>query len=181
MRVPPDQREARDLHTGELKVQDAVPLRLITPGHHFRCYRAKATERFIIMGKRGVEMVDLCGDNHSRNNWVRGTCQYGVMPGLSLPWIRKTAKYAGSTSPVAAWHKGGFSQYHLEDQQKPAPYRADQPTGLMLVHNEHTVWGVRVAARYLRERRTSFSSTSRAARLIACWSRGAARSRISRR
>ncbi|MBC8873711.1 MAG: PQQ-binding-like beta-propeller repeat protein [Planctomycetes bacterium] len=91
MRVPPDQREARDLHTGELKVQDAVPLHLVTPGHHFRCYRAKATERFIIMGKRGVEMVDLCGNNHSRNNWVRGTCQYGVMPANGLLYVPPTS------------------------------------------------------------------------------------------
>jgi outer membrane protein assembly factor BamB/SAM-dependent methyltransferase len=91
MRVPPDQREARDLHTGELRVQDAVPLHLVTPGHHFRCYRAKATERFIIMGKRGVEMVDLRGDNHSRNNWVRGTCQYGVMPANGLLYVPPTS------------------------------------------------------------------------------------------
>ena len=91
MRVPPDQREARDLHTGELKVRDAVPLHLVTPGHHFRCYRAKATERFIIMGKRGVEMVDLCGNDHSRNNWVRGTCQYGVMPANGLLYVPPTS------------------------------------------------------------------------------------------
>ncbi|MBL7188022.1 MAG: PQQ-binding-like beta-propeller repeat protein [Phycisphaerae bacterium] len=87
MRVPPDQREARDLYTGELKVRDAVPLHLVTPGHHFRCYRAKATERFIIMGKRGVEMVDLSGDDHSRNNWVRGACQYGIMPANGLLYV----------------------------------------------------------------------------------------------
>ncbi len=87
MRVPPDQREARDLHTGELKARDAVPLCLVTPGHHFRCYRAKATERFIITGKRGVEMMDVSGSDHSRNNWVRGTCQYGVMPANGLLYV----------------------------------------------------------------------------------------------
>ena len=84
MQVPPDQREARDLHTGELKVRDAVPLYLLTEGHHFRCYRAKATERFIITGKCGVEMMDVSGNNHSRNNWVRGTCQYGILPANGL-------------------------------------------------------------------------------------------------
>ncbi len=84
MRVPPDRREARDLHTGELKVRDAVPANLVSVGHHFRCYRAKATSRYIIMNKRGAEMVDLAGDDHSRNNWVRGTCQYGIMPANGL-------------------------------------------------------------------------------------------------
>ena len=87
MRVPPDQREARDLHTGELKVRDAVPLHLLTPGHHFRCHRAKATKRYIIMGKRGIEMMDLSGNNHCRNNWVRGTCQYGIMPANGLLYV----------------------------------------------------------------------------------------------
>jgi hypothetical protein len=57
---------------------------LQTAGHHHRCYREKATERYIIAGKRGIEMMDLVGDNHSRNNWVRGTCQYGILPANGL-------------------------------------------------------------------------------------------------
>lgn len=84
MRVPPDAREAHDLHTGELKHRDSVAEYLITPGHHFRCYRAKATERFLILGKRGVEMVDLAGSNHTRSNWLRGSCQYGILPANGL-------------------------------------------------------------------------------------------------
>jgi outer membrane protein assembly factor BamB len=31
-------------------------------------------------GKRGIEFLDLVSDNHWRNNWVRGVCQYGIMP-----------------------------------------------------------------------------------------------------
>ena len=31
-------------------------------------------------GHRGIEFLDLAGDNHSRNNWGRGACQYGIMP-----------------------------------------------------------------------------------------------------
>jgi len=33
---------------------------------------------------RGLEMFDLHGDDHYRNNWVRGTCQYGFMPANGL-------------------------------------------------------------------------------------------------
>ncbi|MGM0489103.1 MAG: PQQ-binding-like beta-propeller repeat protein, partial [Planctomycetota bacterium] len=84
MRVPPDKREARDLHTGELKARDSVAEYLLTPGHHFRCYRGKATERYAIVSKRGVEMLDLAGSHHSRNNWLRGTCQYGILPANGL-------------------------------------------------------------------------------------------------
>jgi hypothetical protein len=64
----------------------------------------------------------LDGMEHHRCDWGLGTGDHDRMP--------------------AARHKGGFSQYHLDDQQKSAPYRTDQPTGLMLVHNEDTVWGV---------------------------------------
>lgn len=79
-----DFNEGRDLHTGEVKERNAVAVDLQTSGHHHRCYREKATDRYIITGKRGIEMMDLAGDNHSRNNWVRGTCQYGILPANGL-------------------------------------------------------------------------------------------------
>ncbi|MHC4518666.1 MAG: outer membrane protein assembly factor BamB family protein, partial [Planctomycetota bacterium] len=79
-----DFNEGRDLHTGEVKRTNNVMVDLQTSGHHHRCYREKATERYIMAGKRGIEMMDLEGDNHSRNNWVRGTCQYGILPANGL-------------------------------------------------------------------------------------------------
>ncbi|NQT85475.1 PQQ-binding-like beta-propeller repeat protein, partial [bacterium] len=45
---------------------------LVTPGHHFRCYRSKATDRFILWPKRGIEFIDLKEDGHKRHDWVRG-------------------------------------------------------------------------------------------------------------
>ena len=47
---------------------------------HFRCYRAKATSRFILSSRSGVEFIDLASGNINLNHWVRGTCQYGIMP-----------------------------------------------------------------------------------------------------
>jgi outer membrane protein assembly factor BamB len=79
-----DFNEGRDLHTGQIKQTNAVAVDLQTSGHHHRCYREKATSRFIITGKRGFEMMELAGDGHSRNNWVRGTCQYGILPANGL-------------------------------------------------------------------------------------------------
>ncbi len=76
--------KGRDLFTGEVKRSNNIMVDLQTSGHHHRCYREKATERYIITGKRGIEMMDLQGDNHSRNNWVRGTCQYGILPANGL-------------------------------------------------------------------------------------------------
>jgi len=79
-----DFNQGRDLHTGEVKRENSIAVDLQTAGHHHRCYREKATQRYIITGKRGIEMMDLAGDNHSRNNWVRGTCQYGMLPANGL-------------------------------------------------------------------------------------------------
>ncbi|MHC4352041.1 MAG: outer membrane protein assembly factor BamB family protein, partial [Planctomycetota bacterium] len=47
---------------------------------HFRCYRAKATSRFILSSRSGVEFIDLESGRINLNHWVRGTCQYGIMP-----------------------------------------------------------------------------------------------------
>ena len=76
----PDFAEGLDLRTGQAKKRNIDATRLWTAGHHPRCYRSKATSRYILTGKRGVEFFDLLSDGHSRNNWVRGACQYGVMP-----------------------------------------------------------------------------------------------------
>ena len=80
----PEFTEGRDLHSGEVKKTNSVIEQLWTIGHHHRCYREKATDRYLLTGKRGIEFVDLVSDDHSRNNWVRGTCQYGVMPANGL-------------------------------------------------------------------------------------------------
>jgi len=76
----PDFSEVRDLRTGRLERRESVLDRLWTTGHHHRCYPAKATSRYILTGKRGVEMIDLQGEEHSRNNWARGSCRTGVTP-----------------------------------------------------------------------------------------------------
>jgi len=81
-----DFSRALDLHTGKVKSTNAIMVDLQTAGHHHRCYREKATRNYIIAGKRGFEMMNLTGEEHSRNNWVRGTCQYGMMPANGLTY-----------------------------------------------------------------------------------------------
>ncbi len=76
----PDFAQGLDLRTGEVKRENPVIEKLWTLGHHNRCYPGKATGRYILTSKRGIEMIDLKGENHSRNNWVRGTCRVGVLP-----------------------------------------------------------------------------------------------------
>ncbi len=51
---------------------------------HPRCYRNKASERFIFTGKSGVEVLSLEQGWLSNNSWLRGTCQYGILPANGL-------------------------------------------------------------------------------------------------
>jgi len=72
-----------DLKTGQ--VRKRVPLgNIFKVDHHHRCYRNKATSKFIIASRRGAEFVDLEGGPHSVNNWVRGICHLGMMPANGL-------------------------------------------------------------------------------------------------
>ncbi len=79
--------QGRDLRTGEVVATHALQKELVTEGHHHRCYRNKATERYIIEGYRGLEFMDTKGDNHRRHNWIRGICQYGIMPANGLVYM----------------------------------------------------------------------------------------------
>jgi outer membrane protein assembly factor BamB len=72
-----------DLATGEVARQ-IDPGHLYTSGHHVRCYRGKATENYLLWSKRGIEFLDLKSDGHTRHDWVRGTCRYGVIPANGL-------------------------------------------------------------------------------------------------
>jgi len=71
---------------------------LITRGHHARCYRSKATDNYLLLPKRAIEFVDLKGGQHSRHNWVRGGCRYGVLPcnGLLYSTPHPCFCYAGA-------------------------------------------------------------------------------------
>jgi outer membrane protein assembly factor BamB len=72
-------REGYDPLTGQVVREVSVP-KLTSPGHHYRCYRSKATQRYLLLPKRGVEFLDLAGDDHMRHDWLRAPCIYGVLP-----------------------------------------------------------------------------------------------------
>lgn len=74
----------RDLRTGEVVKTLDLYETMVTSGHHHRCYRNRAVGNSIVFGHRGMEFFDTVGENHSRNNWVRGVCQWGIMPANGL-------------------------------------------------------------------------------------------------
>ena len=65
-----------DLQTGQVLKQVEPD----NPGHHHRCYSNKATDRYILGGRRGTEFIDLDSGEVLWNSWVRGVCKYGVLP-----------------------------------------------------------------------------------------------------
>ncbi len=80
------ERKGRDLHTGAVRRTVTVP-NLISPLHHWRCYRSKATDRYLLLPKRGVEFLDLKGEEHMRHNWLRAPCSHGVVPANGLLYV----------------------------------------------------------------------------------------------
>jgi outer membrane protein assembly factor BamB len=74
-----------DAQTGE--VQKEYPAKRILVGHHARCYRNKATERFYLAGEEGIEYIDLASGELDIHHWVRGACRYGILPANGLIYL----------------------------------------------------------------------------------------------
>ncbi|MHC4407338.1 MAG: outer membrane protein assembly factor BamB family protein [Planctomycetota bacterium] len=71
-----------DLRTGE-PIHDFPPT-VDTFWFHHRCYRAKATDNYILCSRTGIEVVDLDSGRWTIHHWVRGGCLYGIMPANGL-------------------------------------------------------------------------------------------------
>jgi len=81
--------DVQGLNPNTGKVMKSIPIdNLISEGHHVRCYRGKATDRFLLWPKRGIEFVDVSTwQQHERCDWIRGECSYGIMPANGLLYI----------------------------------------------------------------------------------------------
>jgi outer membrane protein assembly factor BamB len=68
----------RDPRTGEVKVK--FPRDDGNHMPHHRCHPAKATVRYILTSRTGIEFVDFRSKHWIPHYWVRGSCNYGIMP-----------------------------------------------------------------------------------------------------
>lgn len=75
-----------DLKTGKPS-QTVDPSDVYSKGHHLRCYRAKATENYLITQYRGLEFVSINGKENSQSDWTRGACSFGVVPANGLMYV----------------------------------------------------------------------------------------------
>ena len=71
-----------DLHTGQIKKE--FPPDIDIYWFHHRCHRSKATDRYILTSRTGIEFVDPASEHWTTNHWVRGACLYGIMPSNGL-------------------------------------------------------------------------------------------------
>jgi len=75
-----------DLATGEERtVIDTADF--YSAGHHPRCHASKASENYLITPNRGSEFISLTGGEHTQNDWARGACKYGIMPGNGMLYV----------------------------------------------------------------------------------------------
>jgi outer membrane protein assembly factor BamB len=72
----------RDIHTGDVKREFKPPWDIYW--FHQRCYRSKATERFIMPSRTGIEFISPTKGWTSFNHWTRGACIAGIMPANGL-------------------------------------------------------------------------------------------------
>ncbi len=72
----------RDIHTGEPKQEVACDADIYF--FHQRCYISKATKKYILPSRTGIEFVDLKNRHWTVNHYTRGGCTYGIMPSNGL-------------------------------------------------------------------------------------------------
>ena len=68
----------REPKTGKIVRQ--FPPTVQTHWFHHRCYRAKATDKYLLFSRTGIEFIDHTKKTWTCHHWVRGACHYGIMP-----------------------------------------------------------------------------------------------------
>lgn len=68
----------RDPRTGEVKIE--FPRDDGDHMSHHRCHSARATNQYLLTSRTGIEFVDFRKEHWTNHYWVRGSCNYGIMP-----------------------------------------------------------------------------------------------------
>jgi outer membrane protein assembly factor BamB len=105
----------RDLRTGDEKRRVRVD-NLRSPEHHHRCYRNKATERYLISSFEGAEFLDFQEDDHGQHNWLRGACKNGMMPCNGMLYVPPDQCFCQPGAKLL-----GYSAVKAESSNRPKP------------------------------------------------------------
>ncbi|MGB2824482.1 MAG: PQQ-binding-like beta-propeller repeat protein, partial [Phycisphaerae bacterium] len=111
-----------DLHTGKVVATRSDDQKMYTLGFgHHRCHRNKATTKYVIHSRAGVEFFDVSADRVVADHWVRGGCQYGILPANGL-------LYAPS-HPCACYITAKLSGFNALSAERATPF-SPQPARL---------------------------------------------------
>ncbi|MBD3239301.1 MAG: PQQ-binding-like beta-propeller repeat protein [Chitinivibrionales bacterium] len=99
----------RDYRTGEIKV--TFPPDVDTYWFHHRCYRAKATDRFLLTSRTGIELVDPSAKHWEIHHWVRGACLLGIMPANGMIY--------NTPHPCACYHESKLDGFNCVAPARP--------------------------------------------------------------
>ncbi|MBT5607404.1 MAG: PQQ-binding-like beta-propeller repeat protein [Lentisphaerae bacterium] len=94
-----------------------------TGGHHHRCHNRKATVRYLMGSKRGIEYFSYTpGVAPVRNDWLRGACRVGVVPANGLTYVPPHACFCNPGVMLKGFHAlaGKTSVY------RPKPYAGNR-------------------------------------------------------
>jgi len=76
----PGLTEGRDYRTGKVVRTRPPSPNLYQIVGHASCYRNKATERFLLLNRAGVDYIDVKAGRAYSHHFLRGACQYGILP-----------------------------------------------------------------------------------------------------
>ncbi|MHC4737072.1 MAG: outer membrane protein assembly factor BamB family protein, partial [Planctomycetota bacterium] len=118
-----------DLHTGKVVATRSPDQKTYTLGFgHTRCYRHKATTKYVIHGRAGVEFVDMNADRVIADHWVRGACQYGILPCNGLVYAPThpcacyiTAKLSGFNALAGGRHPAPDAKSQMSNRLEKGP------------------------------------------------------------
>ena len=79
---------------------------------HHRCYRCRATKKYVIASRSGVELVDPVKEEWREHFFVRGACLYGVMPANGMIY--------STPHPCACYIKSKLNGYCALGPRRPS-------------------------------------------------------------
>ena len=109
--VDPGITEAWDPVTGEVRFRKPPDTPDMLGMSHHRCYRDRATCRYLVLGRVGVEFLDVQSGEMILNHWVRGMCQFGVLPCNGLLYT--------TPHPCACYVEAMYSGFHALAARRP--------------------------------------------------------------
>ncbi|MDP6637183.1 MAG: PQQ-binding-like beta-propeller repeat protein [Phycisphaerae bacterium] len=71
----------KNIRTGKIESSFSPPR---MTWFHPRCYRSKATDKYILASRTGIEFADVREKTVDVNHWTRGGCVYGFLPANGL-------------------------------------------------------------------------------------------------